>query len=520
MYPGAHLDTHAGRPAVIMAESGQVQTFAELDAAANQLSHLLRSAGLQPGDHIALCMENHPRYLEILWGCDYAGLIYTAASSRLTTEELAYIIDDCGARAFITSKYKAEQAAELVGETPGVELRLMLDGTIDGYGSFEAAVAAHPTDPLPDRPAGTDMLYSSGTTGRPKGVLPAFEPEPLETRVTGVAGMLSVLFGLDATKVYLTPAPMYHAAPLRFSMSALANGATVVVMEHFDAERYLQVVEQYSVTHSQVVPTMFVRMLKLPADTRAKYDVSSLECVIHAAAPCPVPVKKQMIEWWGPVLHEYYAGTEGNGFVYCNSDMWLAHEGTVGTPINCVVHIVGDDGDEVPVGESGTIYFEGGASFEYHNDPEKTAGSRHPQGWSTLGDIGYLDDDNFLYLTDRKSYMIISGGVNIYPQEAENVLTMHDAVIDVAVFGVPNDDFGEEVKAVVQPREMPADDAAAARLAGELIQYCRKHLADVKCPRSIDFREELPRHPTGKLYKRLLQDEEYQKRGLIPPWRR
>jgi acyl-CoA synthetase (AMP-forming)/AMP-acid ligase II len=332
--------------------------------------------------------------------------------------------------------------------------------------------------------------------------------------------MLSVLFGLDATKVYLTPAPMYHAAPLRFSMSALANGATVVVMEHFDAERYLQVVEQYSVTHSQVVPTMFVRMLKLPAETRAKYDVSSLECVIHAAAPCPVPVKKQMIEWWGPVLHEYYAGTEGNGFVYCNSDMWLAHEGTVGTPINCVVHIVGDDGDEVPVGESGTIYFEGGASFEYHNDPEKTAGSRHPQGWSTLGDIGYLDDDNFLYLTDRKSYMIISGGVNIYPQEAENVLTMHDAVIDVAVFGVPNDDFGEEVKAVVQPREMPADDAAAARLAGELIQYCRKHLADVKCPRSIDFREELPRHPTGKLYKRLLQDEEYQKRGLIPPWRR
>ena len=505
-----------------MAESGEVQTFAELDAAANRLSHLLRSAGLRPGDHIALCMENHPRYLEILWGCDYAGLIYTAASSRLTTEELAYIIDDCGARAFITSKYKTEQAAELIAAhridpdrlraeliavTPGVELRLMLDGTIDGYEAFESVVAAQPAEPLPDRVAGTDMLYSSGTTGRPKGVLPSFEPEPLETRVTGVAGMLSVLFGLTDASVYLTPAPLYHAAPLRFSMSALANGATVVVMEHFDAERYLQVVEQHSVTHSQVVPTMFVRMLKLPEETRAQYDVTSIECVIHAAAPCPVPVKRQMIEWWGPVIHEYYAGTEGNGFVYCNSDMWLAHEGTVGTPINCVVHIVGENGQEVPTGQSGTVYFEGGATFEYHNDPEKTAGSRHPKGWSTLGDIGYLDDDNFLYLTDRKAYMIISGGVNIYPQEAENVLTMHDAVIDVAVFGVPNEDFGEEVKAVVQPNEMPADDEAAASLASELIRYCREHLADVKCPRSIDFREELPRHPTGKLYKRLLKDE-------------
>jgi long-chain acyl-CoA synthetase len=518
MYPGLHLATHADHPAVIMAESGRIQTFAELDAGANQLSHLLRAAGLRAGDHIALCMENHPRYLEILWGCDYAGLVYTACSSRLTTEELTYIVNDCGAKAFIVSKYTAAQAVDTITSTPGVELRLMLDGTIDGYESFEAAVAVQPTTPLPDRLAGTDMLYSSGTTGRPKGVLPAFEPEPLETRVTGVAGMLGVLFGLDGSKVYLTPAPLYHAAPLRFSMSALAVGATVVVMERFDAESYLQVVERYSVTHSQVVPTMFVRMLKLPEATRAGYDVSSLECVIHAAAPCPVPVKRQMIEWWGPVIHEYYAGTEGNGFCYCNSDMWLGHEGTVGTPINCVVHIVGDDGEEVARGSVGTVYFEGGSTFEYHNDAEKTAGSRHPNGWSTLGDVGYLDADNFLYLTDRKAYMIITGGVNVYPQEAENVLTMHEAVIDVAVFGVPNDDFGEEVKAVVQPREMPADDAASAALAGELIRYCREHLADVKCPRSIDFREELPRHPTGKLYKRLLQDEEYAKRGLTPPW--
>jgi acyl-CoA synthetase (AMP-forming)/AMP-acid ligase II len=513
MYPGAHLETQPDEPAVIIAETGWTQTFAELDAAANRLSRLLRSAGLEPGDHIAICAENHPRYLEILWGCEYAGLVYTAVSSRLTTDELVYIVNDCGARVYITSHYKVEQAAELIPRTLDVELRLMLDGTIAGYEGYESAVAAHPAEPLSDRVAGTDMLYSSGTTGRPKGVLPAFEPQPLEQRVTGVAGMLTVLFGMDASKVYLSPAPLYHAAPLRFCMATLAIGATVVVMERFDAERYLALVEHHRVTHSQVVPTMFVRMLKLPDDVRSRHDVASLECVIHAAAPCPVAVKRQMIDWWGPVLHEYYAGTEGNGFCYCNSEMWLAHEGTVGVPINCVVHIVGADGEEAPVGESGTVYFEGGSTFEYHNDPDKTADSRHPKGWSTLGDVGYLDADNFLYLTDRKAYMIITGGVNVYPQEAENVLTMHPDVVDVAVFGVPNDDFGEEVKAVVQPRVMPADDAAAARLAGELIAYCRSQIADVKCPRSIDFREELPRHPTGKLYKRLLKDEYWQAAG-------
>ncbi|MEO6157372.1 MAG: AMP-binding protein, partial [Ilumatobacteraceae bacterium] len=259
--------------------------------------------------------------------------------------------------------------------------------------------------------------------------------------------------------------------------------------------------------------TMFIRMLKLPAEVRTKYDVSSLQCVIHAAAPCPVPVKRQIIEWFGPVLHEYYAGTEGNGFVYCNSEMWLAHPGTVGTPINCIVHICGDDGEELPVGESGTVFFEGGAAFEYHNDPQKTKASRHPKGWTTLGDVGFLDADNFLYLTDRKAYMIISGGVNIYPQEAENVLVTHPKVYDVAVFGVPNDDFGEEVKAVVQPVTMPESPQEAAALTKELIAFCRSELADVKCPRTIDYREELPRHPTGKLYKRLLKDEYWKAAG-------
>jgi acyl-CoA synthetase (AMP-forming)/AMP-acid ligase II len=245
-------------------------------------------------------------------------------------------------------------------------------------------------------------------------------------------------------------------------------------------------------------------MLKLPESVRAKYDVSSLRSVVHAAAPCPVEVKRQMIEWWGPIIHEYYAGTEGNGFVYTGSQDWLAHPGTVGRAILGTVHIVDDDGSELPTGEPGTIYFEGGGAFEYHNDAEKTAGSRNAKGWSTLGDVGYLDEDGFLYLTDRKAFMIISGGVNIYPQEAENVLIGHPKVVDVAVFGVPNPDFGEEVKAVVQPVDMAE---AGPELEKELIAFCRSQLADVKCPRTVDFREELPRHPTGKLYKRLLKDE-------------
>ena len=513
MHPGVHARVNPEKPAVVMASTGTVQTFAELDAAANRLSQLLRAGGLQPGDHVALCMENHPRYLEVLWGCHYAGLVYTACSSRLTTPELTYVLNDCAAQAFITSRYKAEQAVEIVAHTPGVRMRLMLDGTADGYECYEDAVERYSVDALADRVAGTDMLYSSGTTGQPKGVTKTFVEEPLDTTPTSVAPLMSLLFGFTNESSYLSPAPLYHAAPLRFCMGAHSIGSTVVVMEHFDPAAYLGLVERYRSTHSQVVPTMFVRMLKLPEDVRARYDLSSLRCVIHAAAPCPVPVKQAIIDWFGPVVHEYYAGTEGNGFVYCNSEMWLAHPGTVGTPISCKVHICNDDGEELALGEPGTIYFEGGASFEYHNDPTKTTSSRHPKGWSTLGDVGYLDADNFLYLTDRKAYMIISGGVNIYPQEAENVLISHPKVVDVAVLGVPNEDFGEEVKAVVQPAQMPSDETEAAQLSAELIAYCRSQLADVKCPRTVDFREELPRHPTGKLYKRLLKDEYWKDAG-------
>ena len=505
MFPGAHAATTPDKPAVILGGSGQVITYGELDAEANRASHIFRSLGLQPGDHVAFCLENHPRFFALTWGAHYAGLYYTAMSSRLTTDEMAYIVEDCGAKAFVTSAYKRDQAAELVDRLDGVPL-YMMDGTIDGYESWEDALAAQPATPLPEeRVEGRDMLYSSGTTGRPKGVEAPLPDAPLGTGES-IYFLVTALFGATADSVYLSPAPMYHAAPLRFSLAFHRVGSTVVVMERFDAEQALALIEEHRVTHSQWVPTMFIRMLKLPAEVRRRYDVSSLQVAIHAAAPCPVAAKEQMIEWWGPVLHEYYAGTEGNGFVYCNSEQWLDHKGTVGQALMGEIHIVGEDGEELPAGEPGTVYFGGGAEFSYHNDPEKTAASRDPKGrgWTTLGDVGYLDEDGFLYLTDRKAYMIITGGVNVYPQEAENVLALHPKVADVAVFGVPNEDFGEEVKAVVEPI---AIDDAGPELERELIAYCREHLADVKCPRTIDFRPELPRHPTGKLYKRLLKDE-------------
>ncbi|WP_199699179.1 AMP-binding protein [Oleomonas cavernae] len=350
------------------------------------------------------------------------------------------------------------------------------------------------------------MLYSSGTTGRPKGIKVALSGLPFGSPNT-LFMLASALYGPSEGTIYLSPAPLYHAAPLRFSMTMMRFGGSVVVMEHFDPEEYLALIEKHRVTHSQVVPTMFARLLKLDPAVRGKYDVSSLQCIIHAAAPCPIPVKEQMIAWWGPIIHEYYAGTEGNGFCACNSAEWLAHKGTVGRPLFGVPHIVDDEGKELPAFEPGTIYFSDGTEFQYHNDPEKTASSRNDKGWSTLGDIGYLDADGFLFLTDRKANMIISGGVNIYPQEAENLLITHPKVADVAVFGVPDPDWGEAVKAVVQPADMA--DAGPA-LEAELIAFCRENLSHVKCPKTVDFEAELPRHPTGKLYKRLLKDRYWQ----------
>ena len=494
--------------AYIMAETGETVTYLELEAAANQGAQLLRSLGLQRGDHIAILLENHPRFFQICWAAQRSGIYYTAISWRLQQQEVEYIVNNCEARVFITSIERKEVVQPLLDKMVSVEKNYMLDGVIDGFESWEDALADMPSTAISDQSEGAPMLYSSGTTGYPKGV-----KRPLPEQDYGVEvdiNLLRVLYGANDDSIYLSPAPLYHAAPLAFTMGCLRSGTTVVVMAHFEAEFALECIENYRITHSQWVPTMFVRMLKLPEEVRLKHDVSSLRCAIHAAAPCPIPIKEKMIDWWGPVIYEYYAGTEGNGFVQLNSEEWLAHRGSVGKPLTCEIHICDEHGAEVPAGESGAIYMSGGGTFEYYKDDDKTAESRHAQGWSTLGDVGYLDDDGYLYLTDRKHFMIISGGVNIYPQEAENVLINHDKVMDVAVFGVPNADFGEEVKGVVQ---LTDPSAASPLLEVELLDYCREYLSHIKCPRSIDFRDELPRHPTGKLYKRLLKDEYWAKAG-------
>jgi long-chain acyl-CoA synthetase len=502
MYPGTLAKLYPDKIAYQMAAGGERVSYRELDERSNQGAQLFRALGLQPGDAIAILVENHPRFFEICWAAQRSGLYYTPISYRLTAPEVEYIVRDCGAKLLIASHATRDVASALAPAFADLAGRFMVGGTCDGFASWEAALAQQPSTPIADEIEGSDLLYSSGTTGRPKGVKLPVLGKPIGTP-PALAMLLKGLYGVDENTVYLSPAPFYHAAPLRFCMAAQRLGASLVLMEHFDAVAALELIEKHRVSVSQWVPTMFVRMLKLPEADRLRHDVSSLRVAVHAAAPCPIPVKEQMIAWWGPVLYEYYAGTESNGFTSIDSHDWLAHKGSVGRALNAKIRIVDDEGKELPTGAPGGIYFEGGGTFEYHNAPEKTSGSRTPEGWSTLGDIGYVDADGYLYLTDRKANMIISGGVNIYPQEAENVLVTHPKVADVAVFGIPNEDFGEEVKAVVQLIDM-AD--ASPELERELIAFCQRQLAKLKCPRSIDFEAELPRHPTGKLYKRLLRD--------------
>jgi long-chain acyl-CoA synthetase len=502
MYPGIHAKTNPDKPAYVMAAGGEAVTYGQLDERSNRGAHLLRSLGLRPGDGIAVFMENHPRFFEICWAAQRSGLVYTPISSRLTAPEVAYIVRDSGAKVLITSHAKRDVAGALGDALSGLVARYAVGGSSPGFASWEEALSRQPTEPISDELEGVDMLYSSGTTGRPKGVRIPGAGQPVGTP-PALLLLLKGLYGADENAVYLSPAPLYHAAPLRFNMAMLRLGATSVVMEEFDAVEALRLIERYRVTHSQWVPTMFVKMFKLPEAVRSQFDVSSLKAAIHAAAPCPIPVKEKMIEWWGPVLHEYYAGTESNGFAAITSEEWLQHKGSVGRSLTGEIHVLDEEGKDLPPGQPGVVYFAGGAAFEYHNDPDKTAESRSREGWSTLGDVGYLDEDGYLYLTDRKADLIISGGVNIYPAEAENALVTHPAVADVAVFGVPHEEFGEEVKAVVQPVDMAA---AGPDLEAELIEYCRSQLARIKCPRSIDFEAELPRHPTGKLYKRLIKD--------------
>ncbi len=498
LLPLAPAPQDPDRIAYRIAETGETVTFGQLETRSNQAAHLFRSCGLKRGDHIVLLAENCRQYFEICFAADRAGLYYTAISTHATADDAAFIAENCGAKLWILSEAKAEIAAHLCKVSP-VQHRYMIGAPIAGCEAWDAAADAQPETRIADEAQGLDMLYSSGTTGRPKGVKWEQADAPAGRR-TMLVDLLGDLFQYDANTRYLSPAPLYHAAPLRHTMTVIKLGGCVTVMQKFNEERALELIEAEQITHSQWVPTMFIRMLKLPDETRLKYDCSSLEVAIHAAAPCPVATKEAMIDWWGPVLHEYYAGTENNGFCALTTEEWLQHKGSVGKALMGQIHICDDDGNELPAGSSGVIYFSDGHPFSYHNDPDRTAAAYNDKGWSTLGDIGRVDEDGYLYLLDRKSFVIISGGVNIYPQEIEDLIVNHPKVLDAAVFGVPNEDFGEEVKAVVQL--IQPDEAAP----DEIIAHCKAHLASYKCPRTVDVVEALPRHANGKLMKRLLRD--------------
>ena len=506
MYARQHAEKYPDKPAIIMATTGETVTFGEFESRANRAAHLLRAAGLKRGDHVAIFMENSIRMLEIEAGAERTGLYFTLINTYLAPDEVAYIITNSQSKLLFSSQARRPVAQAAAATCPALERMLMTGGgdVPEGWESYEAAIAHCPTDPVADEQLGAAMLYSSGTTGQPKGIqreLPAVAP----SEALPVLDFVSALFGFRPGMTYLNPAPLYHSAPAASVSAALRLGCTVVVMEHFDAQQWLALVERYRVTNCQMVPVMFSRLLRLPEEVRTSHDTSSLTCIVHAAAPCPLHVKQAMIDWLGPIITEYYAATEANGFTFCDSGQWLAHPGTVGKPLLGELMILDDDGEPCETGVDGTIWFRGATAFQYFEDPAKTAASRSADGAaSTVGDVGHVDDEGYLYLTDRKSYMIISGGVNIYPQETENLLAGHPAVLDVAVIGVPNEDLGEEVKAVVQ---LADPGSASPELAEELITYCRDRLTHFKCPRTVDFVDELPRYPTGKLYKRLLRDK-------------
>lgn len=490
------------RPALIMHPRGVRISFAELEARANRLAHHFRNAGLREGDTVAVILENSEHMHAVTWAARRAGLYYATINTRLTAEEVAYIVDDSAAKAVIGSRATRELCAGLAAQLPAglPSLRMLADDQLDGWQSYPDCVGGCPDTPIADESEGDLLQYSLGTTGRPKGIrreLPRTSPQQAGVMLTPLLRAL----GIDEQAVYLSPAPLYHTAPSFWSMSVQALGGTAVVMERFDPESALAAVQSYRVTHGQFVPTMFVRMLKLPESVRAGYDIASLQRVVHAAAPCPPDIKRQMIDWWGPIVDEYYGSSEEVGTSFIRSEEWLTRPGSVGRPLADVPHIVGDDGAELPPGEPGEIYVEGPQPFCYLNDAAKTAAARNEQGWVSVGDVGYLDADGYLYLTDRRHHMIISGGVNIYPQEAENLLISHPRVLDAAVFGVPDPEMGQAVKAVVQPVD-PSDMHEG--FTDELLGWLRERLAHYKCPRSIAVEAQLPRSDSGKLYKRDL----------------
>ena len=514
MYLGTSADKNPDKPALIFADRELAVTYRELDERSSRLAHAFRAWGLKPGDGIAVVLTNEEHFFDFYWAAMRSGLYFTPVNWHLSTEELEYVIEDCDARVLVANVRFADQLVPALTRLTKIEQRISVGGHMDGFTQYEHAVQGFPTARLEDEREGAAMLYSSGTTGRPKGVRPPLTLDPAGTgAVTMGIFAFQMFFGLEENDRYLSPGPLYHAAPLQFTALQHRIGATAVVMEKFDPEKALAYIERHHVTTSQWVPTHFVRLLKLPDDVKRRYDVSSLKIAIHAAAPCPVPIKKAMIDWWGPKIVEYYAGTEGGGTLI-KSDEWLTHQGSVGKHwAGGKVWVLDENGQEVPQGTDGGVYFEAPedpkARFRYHKDDAKTA-STYVGRLFTLGDVGHLDPDGYLYLTDRKSHMIISGGVNIYPQEVENCLAAHPRIDDVAVIGVPNEDMGEEVKAVVQlaPGVEPSPE-----LERELIAYVREHIAHYKAPRSVDFVAELPRLENGKIYKRVLRDRYWAGRG-------
>ncbi|OMC36103.1 acyl-CoA synthetase [Mycobacterium colombiense] len=497
------LRDHAAstKPAVILHPSGVTVSFDELEASANRLAHYLHGRGLVAGDTIAVVMENNEHIHAVMWAARRSGLYYTLINTQLSAAEISYIVGDSRAKAIISSVAMRAVCRQLPESLPrGLpSVALIADGQLEGWRRYPECVAAMPATPLAGECDGQLLQYSAGSTGRPKGIRRPLKPA--SSVRTNLSTPVFEALGVTSDSVYMSPAPTYHTAPAMWTMAAQAVGATTVMMEAFDAEGALDCIERYGVTHAQFVPTMFVRMLRLPKATRMRFDLSTLERVVHAAAPCPPEIKRQMIEWWGPIVDEYYGSSEGAGISFIRAEDWLRHPGSVGKPMLGVPHILDEDGNELAAGQVGDIYYEGGYPFEYLNDAEKTAAARNSKGWATVGDVGYLDDDGYLYLTDRRHHMIISGGVNIYPQETEDALVCHPLVVDAAVFGVSDEVMGQSVTAVVQLVD-PAQ--ATPQLADELVGWLRNRLAHYKCPRSLYFEPRLPRSDAGKLYKQNL----------------
>jgi long-chain acyl-CoA synthetase len=488
------------RAAIIM-NSGEGLTYGELDARSRKLARHMSANGVAKGDRLAIMMENNLDFLIVCWAAQRLGLIYTPINWHLAADETAYIVQNCGAKVLVVSEHTRAIANAISDHLQGVSVALTAGPAFGKFQSLDQIIDGTPDGADVGLYEGSVMFYSSGTTGRPKGVthkvgeLSWGQLAPLGAFMRGMYA-----FGKDT--VYLVPAPLYHAAGLAWTMIVLRSGGTVVVMEKFDALEALRLIEAHRVTHAQFVPTMFVRMLRLSEQERKNYDLSSLKAVIHAAAPCPTQTKHDIIKWFGPIVHEYYAGSEGNGLTAVDSATWTAHPGTVGKAVFGRIHIVDEDGQVLPAGEDGLVYFSGGTSFEYYRDPEKTASATNTLGWSTLGDIGHMDQEGYLFLSDRRTDLIISGGVNIYPKEIEDVLIQHPCVQDVAVIGVPNPEFGHEVKAVV---ELNAGFGGSSGLAAEMIAFCRARIAAYKCPKSVDFAT-LPRLPNGKMLKREIRE--------------